>query len=90
MVKAAKDSVGTRRTQRVARYPKLQAQREALGWSIQELIAKLQGSSVSERSIRRLEQGLPIRATSAHKVFNAIAAHFPEKLIRDEQIKVVR
>lgn len=77
-----------RRQQRLARYPTLQEHREKLGWSVQDLLTKIEGSSVSERSVRRLEEGLAIRANNVHKVFNTIAKHYPEHLERDEHVVV--
>jgi hypothetical protein len=72
-----------RTRQRLARYIGLREHRERLGWGLHDLVAKLDGPALSERSVRRLEQGLPIRAENAHKVFNAISKAYPEALSRE-------
>jgi ribosome-binding protein aMBF1 (putative translation factor) len=78
-----------RRKQRTATYVNLRAHREELGWSIAELLGKLQGSAVSEKSVRRLEDGRAIRVASVNKIFNAISAHYPNELIRCAHVTVV-
>ena len=80
-----------RRKPRVAIYVGLQEHREEIGWSIPELIAKLEGNSMSERSIRRLEEGKAIRAENANRVFNTIKRFHPSgaELSRDDYVKVV-
>jgi len=74
---------------RLARYAGLRDHRERLGWSVHDLIAKLDGSAISERSVRRLEQGLPIRAENVHKVFNTVSKYYPDKLSRDQCVAIV-
>ncbi|WP_147021520.1 hypothetical protein [Methylobacterium radiotolerans] len=73
----------------MATYANLRAHREALGWSIPELISKLEGAAISERSVRRLEDGYGIRPESAHKIFNAISKCYHEPLVREDNVKVV-
>ena len=77
--------------QRLARFPRLQVLREELGWSIHDLLSKVD-FALSERSVRRLENGEAIRITSANKLFHAIneSRHEAEKLIQSKEIVAIR
>jgi len=72
-------------------FPNLQGLRMKLGWSIQDLLQKT-SQAPSEKSVRRLEKGVPVRLATAHKLFNAVNAAKPDgkTLIRDEEVVVVK
>ena len=74
--------------QRLGLYPNLHAHWNELGWSIQELLARVENPP-SEKSVRRLESGKPIRLSTVNKLFNAIAAAkaSEEKLDRIVEIR---
>lgn len=72
-------------------FPNLQNLRLRLGWSIQDLLQKTP-QAPSDKSVRRLEKGVPVRLATAHKLFNAVSAAKPDgkSLVRDEEIVVVK
>ena len=78
------------RRSRMATYKLLQEHRELLGWSIADLLGNLEGKRISERSVRRLEEGLPLRADSVNHIFNIVSKHFPSPLERREHIMLVQ
>lgn len=71
-------------------YPNLQKHRNELGLSIPELLAKVDNPP-SEKSVRRLEAGQPIRLATVNKLFNAVIASngSGHSLDRDVEIEVV-
>ena len=56
----------------MARFPRLRALRESLGWEAVDLAAKLPDGKPSVSSIYRLEQGGSIRAPMARRVFDVV------------------
>jgi predicted transcriptional regulator len=71
--------------QQLARFPNLSKYRVELGLSISELSAKI-GPVPSEKSIRRLEEGTPIRIASVNKVFNYINTQMGGLLQRPKEV----
>ena len=74
--------------QRLARYQNLRSHRDALGWSLGDLLARLDNTP-SEKSLRRLENGEPIRASSAFRVFHKIRAASATPLDAETEIEIV-
>jgi len=77
-----------RRRQRLGLYPNLRRHREELGWSVPELLSKVDRGP-SEKSVHRLENGYPIRLTSVSKLFNTIAKNHNPVLVREEEVKII-
>jgi len=64
-----------------ARFPRLrQLRQEQLGWEIVDIVSRLPGAKPSISSIYRLEQGEPIRMSSARRVFDVINVALENKL----------
>ena len=59
--------------------------REKLGWSVAELASRM-GGKPGEKSLRRLEDGLAIRASAANAVFNEISKAMSQSPERDDHI----
>jgi hypothetical protein len=74
----ATSSIKAPRAQRLAIYPNLTVHRERLGWTVSEIARRL-NDIPSEKSVRRLEDGNGIRASSVFRIFT---------LVRDETQKV--
>lgn len=82
--------MATKRRQRLGTYPNLQQHRESLGWSIGTLRSKLD-TTLSEKTLSRLESGYGVRVENAHMVFNAINRDHPDDLDRaNEIVEIVR
>lgn len=81
----------TRQKELMGLYPNLRNHRTTLGWSITELLRAVEYPP-SEKSVRRLESGLPIRLATVNKLFNAImaanAGQIPN-LVREQEIVVI-
>jgi len=78
-----------KKRQLLGHYRNLQKHRTELGWSISELLTKVSENPPSEKSVRRLEAGQPIRMTTVNKLFNVInaAPGFAGKLDRHRELK---
>ncbi len=73
----------------MALYPNLREHRTNLGLTIGELLNKVENAP-SEKSVRRLEKGEPIRLTTVNKLFNTIVAQNGyQHLSREQEIVVV-
>lgn len=75
--------------QRLAKYPNLIEHLSTLAWSRSELLSKA-GNPCSERSVKRLEDGFPIRHTNVSKLFAAINQHMDDKLDYKTEIQIIQ
>jgi len=71
----------------MARFPRLRALRESLGWEAVDLAAKLPDGKPSVSSIYRLEQGLDIRAPMARRVFDVVNDAMGKTLDPSKELK---
>ncbi|TCQ16412.1 hypothetical protein [Rhizobium sp. PP-CC-3G-465] len=70
-------------------YPNLREHRTKLGLSIKEFLAKVENAP-SEKSVRRLENGVPIRLTTVNKLFNSVSSFSGfGSLVRENEINVI-
>lgn len=70
-------------------YPNLSQHRTELGLTVPELLRAIPNPP-SDKSVRRLERGIPIRLTTVNKIFNAVAKlEGMSELIREREIVVV-
>ena len=77
---------GSKSPTSLARFPNLQKHRTELGWEVSDLVAKMPDGRPKEASIRRLEKGRGIRASSVHRVFDVVNRSLGGKLDRTQEI----
>lgn len=66
-------------------FPNLGTHRTTLGWEVRDLVTNLDGQP-SETSIRRLENGYPIRLTNVNRVFDVINKALDNNLDRNTEV----
>ena len=74
--------------QKLAYYKNIELHCRDLAWSRADLLLHA-GNPCHERSVKRLEDGLPIRYTSVNKIFNAIQKAHKGDLSFDAEIEVI-
>jgi hypothetical protein len=77
------------RIQRLAAFPRLRQLREDLGWEANDIHSRLPGGKPSIASIYRLEQGRPIRVSSARRVFDVINKALNNALDPAKELKII-
>lgn len=80
---------GTKARQRKAKFRRLrQIREERLGWEVTDILSRLPGGKPSIASIYRLEQGQPIRVSSARRVFDVVNAALNNTLDPSKELEV--